>query len=85
MSATSPPRRGLEVVAPRHGELDLLDARGGPGVRRKRATPSVVVHAAGRVGGIEANMREPVALPHRELGHGAERRPRRPRGRRARA
>ena len=51
--------RGLDVVAPRHGELDLLD---GGAVRAylARLRPSVVVHAAGRVGGIEANMREPV-------------------------
>lgn len=51
--------RGLEVVAPGHRELDLLD---GPAVAAYFAEvrPAVVVHAAGRVGGIEANMREPV-------------------------
>ena len=51
--------RGLDVVAPRHGELDLLDA---PAVAAylAKVKPAVVIHAAGRVGGIEANMREPV-------------------------
>ena len=51
--------RGLDVVAPGHGELDLLDAAAVAAFLRK-VKPSVVVHAAGRVGGIEANMREPV-------------------------
>ena len=51
--------RGLDVVAPGHGELDLLDAAAVIAFLRK-VKPSVVVHAAGRVGGIEANMREPV-------------------------
>ncbi|CAN5379716.1 GDP-L-fucose synthase [soil metagenome] len=53
--------RGVAVVAPPRSELDLQDER------RTRAfiselQPSVIVHAAGRVGGIEANMREPVAF-----------------------
>ena len=51
--------RGRDVVAPRHSELDLLD---GDAVAAflSEVRPAVVVHAAGRVGGIEANMREPV-------------------------
>lgn len=53
--------RGVAVVAPTHGELDLRDA-GAVETFLRRVRPSVVVHAAGRVGGIEANMREPVAF-----------------------
>jgi GDP-L-fucose synthase len=51
--------RGFDVVAPRHSELDLLDSQAVATFLRK-VRPGVVVHAAGRVGGIEANMREPV-------------------------
>ncbi len=51
--------RGLDVVAPGHRELDLLDGAAVAAYLAK-IKPSVVVHAAGRVGGIEANMREPV-------------------------
>ncbi len=51
--------RGLDVVAPRHRELDLLDADAVLAFFGK-VKPAVIVHAAGRVGGIEANMREPV-------------------------
>lgn len=48
-----------EVLAPPRAELDLLDARA---VRDwiARHRPDAVVHAAGRVGGIQANMAEPV-------------------------
>ena len=51
--------RGHDVVAPHHSEVDLLDADAVLAFLRK-VRPAVVVHAAGRVGGIEANMREPV-------------------------
>ena len=51
--------RGLDVVAPRHRELDLLDGDAVAAILGK-VRPAVVVHAAGHVGGIEANMREPV-------------------------
>jgi GDP-L-fucose synthase len=51
--------RGLAVVAPGHSELDLLDGDAVAAALAK-VKPAVVVHAAGRVGGIEANMREPV-------------------------
>jgi GDP-L-fucose synthase len=51
--------RGWDVVAPRHSELDLLDSHAVVTFLRK-VRPAVVVHAAGHVGGIEANMREPV-------------------------
>ncbi len=48
-----------QVLAPRSTELDLLDVAS---VSRylERHRPDAVVHAAGRVGGIHANMREPV-------------------------
>ncbi len=48
-----------EVFAPRSSELDLLDAAS-VAHYLERHRPDVVVHAAGRVGGIHANMREPV-------------------------
>jgi GDP-L-fucose synthase len=53
--------RGIEVVAPSRAELDLMDA---DAVVRyfRRVKPRLIVHAAGKVGGIEANMREPVAF-----------------------
>jgi GDP-L-fucose synthase len=50
--------RGLsaahEVVAPGRAELDLLDA-GGVRVTVARLAPDLIIHAAGRVGGIAAN------------------------------
>ena len=50
-----------EILAPSRAELDLLDAEA---VSRwvLHARPDVVVHAAGKVGGIQANLREPVAF-----------------------
>ena len=51
--------RGLEVVAPRHDELELLDRDAVLAFLRK-VKPAMVIDAAGHVGGIEANMREPV-------------------------
>jgi len=52
-------RRGISVVAPRRGELDLLDYAAT--LRCLRALqPDLVIHAAGRVGGIQSNIREPV-------------------------
>jgi GDP-L-fucose synthase len=53
--------RGIAVVAPSRGELDLLDADAVV-AHFRQVKPSLVVHAAGKVGGIEANMREPVAF-----------------------
>jgi GDP-L-fucose synthase len=51
--------RGVDVVAPRRAELDLMDYAS---TRRflQKVQPDIVVHAAGRVGGIQANIREPV-------------------------
>ena len=48
-----------QVLAPRRGELDLTDGVATLAyVRHHR--PDVIVHAAGRVGGIQANMAHPV-------------------------
>lgn len=56
-----PAARGHEILAPRSAELDLRDFAA---VRAWVAghEPELVVHAAGKVGGIQANMREPVAF-----------------------
>ncbi|MGK6323004.1 NAD-dependent epimerase/dehydratase family protein [Sphingomonas sp. DT-51] len=53
------PTWGHEMVAPRRDELDLSDAGA---VARWLAVmrPDAVIHAAGKVGGITANIREPV-------------------------
>jgi GDP-L-fucose synthase len=50
-----------EVLAPDRRELDLFDITA---VKRYIATyrPNLVIHAAGRVGGIQANIREPVVF-----------------------
>ncbi|MHB8151078.1 MAG: NAD-dependent epimerase/dehydratase family protein, partial [Desulfobulbia bacterium] len=54
-----PAAAGFEILAPSSSELNLLDydqvAQYLAGHR-----PEVIIHAAGRVGGIEANLREPV-------------------------
>lgn len=52
---------GYDIVAPRSRELDLLDREA---TRRFVADvkPDLVVHAAGRVGGIQANVAQPVAF-----------------------
>lgn len=48
-----------EIIAPRSAEVDLLDY--GNTLRFIDQTqPDVIIHAAGRVGGIQANVREPV-------------------------
>ncbi|WCM92446.1 GDP-L-fucose synthase [Acidovorax sp. NCPPB 2350] len=54
-----PGAAGFDIVAPTHAELDLLDF---PQVERfiGRCAPDAVVHAAGVVGGIQANIRHPV-------------------------
>lgn len=53
--------RGVAIVAPSHATVDLADGKAVLAAIR-RVAPSIVVHAAGRVGGIEANMRAPVAF-----------------------
>ncbi len=51
----------FEVLAPRSHELDLRDFKAVQNYLSKHQ-PDMVVHAAGKVGGIEANMREPVSF-----------------------
>lgn len=55
------PAESHEIIAPTSVELDLCDS---VAVSRyiHDCSPDVVVHAAGRVGGIQANMREPVSF-----------------------
>lgn len=50
-----------EWLLPRHSELNLLD---GCAVEKYllEHKPDFIIHAAGKVGGIQANMREPVAF-----------------------
>ena len=49
----------FEILAPRSSELDLRDFNAVQAYLRKHR-PDMVIHAAGKVGGIQANMREPV-------------------------
>lgn len=53
--------RNIEIVAPTSREFDLRNFDAVRGFLRD-LQPSCVVHAAGRVGGIQANIREPVAF-----------------------
>ncbi|MDP2753822.1 MAG: GDP-L-fucose synthase [Nitrospirota bacterium] len=47
-----------EVLAPSHSEVDLLDAEAvGDYILAKK--PDIIIHCAGIVGGIQANIREP--------------------------
>lgn len=54
-----PAARGYEILAPSRPELDLLDY-GAVHSAMEEFRPDFVVHAAGKVGGIQANIREPV-------------------------
>ncbi len=49
----------FEVLAPRSNELDLRDFAAVQAFLHKHR-PDMVIHAAGKVGGIQANIREPV-------------------------
>lgn len=51
----------FELFAPRSNELDLRDFNAVQSYLRKHK-PDMVIHAAGKVGGIQANMREPVSF-----------------------
>ena len=51
----------FEVLAPRSAELDLRDFNAVQAYLRKHL-PDIVIHAAGKVGGIQANMAEPVGF-----------------------
>lgn len=51
----------FEILAPRSSELDLCDFNAVQSYLLKHK-PDLVIHAAGKVGGIQANMREPVGF-----------------------
>jgi GDP-L-fucose synthase len=56
-----PAIQDFEVLAPRSAELDLCDF-GAVTAYLHKHQPGMVIHAAGKVGGIQANMREPVSF-----------------------
>jgi GDP-L-fucose synthase len=58
-----------EVLAPPSSELNLLDFAAVSGYVR-RSQPVMVIHAAGRVGGIQANIREPARFLSENLDMG---------------
>ncbi|MBD9388309.1 GDP-L-fucose synthase [Agrobacterium sp. AGB01] len=58
-----------EVLAPSSSELDLM-AHGATFAWLKKHRPDVIIHSAGHVGGIQANIREPVAFLARNLSMG---------------
>jgi len=58
-----------EVLAPPSSELNLLDFAADSGYVR-RSQPVMVIHAAGRVGGIQANIREPARFLSENLDMG---------------
>lgn len=60
---------GYEVLAPRRDELDLTDFQAVQHYLREHR-PEVIVHSAGKVGGIQANMREPVGFLLQNLDMG---------------
>lgn len=59
----------IEIDAPSRSQLDLADA-GAVASYLKETKPDVIVHAAGRVGGIRANMAAPVAFLSENIAMG---------------
>ncbi len=59
----------FEVLAPRSLELDLCDFSAVQTYLSKHK-PNMIIHAAGKVGGIQANMREPVGFLMENLDMG---------------
>jgi len=51
----------FEILAPRSAELDLRDA-GTVQAYLDKHRPDMIIHSAGKVGGIQANIREPVGF-----------------------
>lgn len=64
-----PLARGYEVLAPTSRELDLCDPAA-VDAYLERYRPALVIHAAGKVGGIQANMQDPVAFLDQNLQMG---------------
>ena len=64
--------QGWEILAPGSAQLDLTDPHETADFIATQK-PDVIVHAAGRVGGIQANMAHPVAFLREVLtpGYGA--------------
>lgn len=60
---------GWQVLAPGSAEVDLTDARQTADYIAAHE-PDVIVHAAGRVGGIQANMAHPVAFLEQNIAIG---------------
>lgn len=60
---------GFEIFAPSSSELNLCEYNAVQAFLRKHR-PDMVIHAAGKVGGIQANMREPVAFLMHNLDMG---------------
>ena len=56
-----PKAQAFEIVAPPRAELDLRD-KAAVGAFLRRTAPDLVVHAAGRVGGIQANIEDPLGF-----------------------
>ena len=56
-----PAIRNYEILAPRRTELDLSDFAAVQ-LYLSKSQPEIVVHAAGKVGGIQANLRDPVGF-----------------------
>lgn len=59
----------FEVLSPGRRELDLLDLKAVEAYLRLRK-PDLIIHAAGRVGGIQANLKEPVRFLMENLDMG---------------
>jgi GDP-L-fucose synthase len=57
----APAAAAHKVMAPGRGELDLLDPAAVARYVQTRE-PDLIIHCAGKVGGIQANIREPVAF-----------------------
>ena len=56
-----PAIRNYEILAPRRTELDISDFAAVQ-LYISKSRPEIVIHAAGKVGGIQANLREPLGF-----------------------